>query len=308
MKKVVRDYLSFNKRERNGVFVLVSLIGAQLLYLNFADSFSEKKQMDLSGFEKQLFALQDSVAKEKEEVEVVDFEEASHTLQRKVRKPENKKIERFHFDPNNLPEEDWQRLGLSQKQIRIIKNFEAKGGKFRKKEDVKKIYGIKDEQYSLLEPYITIVSSNAVFENGEVIPLKTTKQNSIVELNTADSLQLLTVKGVGPFYAKNIIKYRNLLGGFVAKEQLMEIWKFDKEKYDAVEKFVRVDPTLAKKININTCDADQLKGAYLKWNTANGIVNYRKAHGKFKTIDEIKATDLVDEETYRKIAPYLVVE
>ena len=61
-------------------------------------------------------------------------------------------------------------------------------------------------------------------------------------------------------------------------------------------------------ININSCTAKELKHPYLNWNTVNGIISYRSKHGKFKTIDDIKKTDLVDEETYRKIASYLTIE
>ena len=97
-------------------------------------------------------------------------------------------------------------------------------------------------------------------------------------------------------------------GGFFNKEQLMEVWKFDQEKYDGVQQFVEVNPASIKKININTCTAQELKHPYIKWNIANAIVNYRTIHGKFKTIEDIKKTDLVDEETLRKIAPYLTLE
>jgi len=88
----------------------------------------------------------------------------------------------------------------------------------------------------------------------------------------------------------------------------MEIWKFDKEKFDMVEKYISVDPAAVRKININTCEAEALRSPYISWNVANAIVNYRKQHGKFKTIEEIQRTDLVNDETLRKIAPYLSVD
>jgi competence protein ComEA len=71
---------------------------------------------------------------------------------------------------------------------------------------------------------------------------------------------------------------------------------------------VEVDASTVKKIKINSCSVEELKHPYLKWNQVNGIVNYRQKHGKFKTIDEIKNTDLVDDETLRKLAPYLQLE
>ena len=79
-------------------------------------------------------------------------------------------------------------------------------------------------------------------------------------------------------------------------------------KLDAIEKYIYIDESKIKKININTCEATDLKNAYIKWNVANAIVNYRKNHGKYKSVDEIKKTDLVDDETYRKIVSYLTLD
>jgi DNA uptake protein ComE-like DNA-binding protein len=234
-----------------------------------------------------------------------------------------KKAERFNFDPNDLSEADWQKLGLSEKQIRTIKNYESKGGKFRKKEDLKKMYCIKKELYISLEPYIQITAPTAFFENGQVKTIENSSGTqsvkkiasvvksditATIELNSADSAMLTTIKGIGAFYAKTIIKYRNSLGGFHTKEQLLEVWKFDLEKYNNIEKYISVDASKVKKTNINTCASDQLKGPYINWTVANAIVNYRKQHGSFKTIDDIQKTDLVDDETLRKIAPYLIIE
>jgi competence protein ComEA len=309
MKQIVRDYLTFNKRERNGVFILVMIITILLIYLNVSENFQETKHTDVTSFVREL----DSLNAIETTYSASDQEKGSGALQ--VTRPDLKKTtERFGFDPNHLPEQDWKRLGLSEKQVRAIRNYESKGGKFRKKEDLKKMYCIKPELYASLEPYIRIMPAQAVSENGKVTdsqPATISPAPAVrakVELNGADSATLTTVKGLGPFFAKMIIKYRNSLGGFYSIEQLLEVWKFDQEKFRAVEAFIIVDPELVRKININTCQAEQLKSPYVKWNVANAIVNYRKQHGKFKTIDEIQRTDLVDDELLRKIAPYLIVD
>jgi len=309
MKQIIRDYLSFNKRERNGVLVLLSIVTLQLIYLNVSDKFQKKEQVGFSAFEKQMDSVQLIVQASKDSMKFASatfHSDYSKPVEPNAGKKETLKAERFDFDPNALPEKDWKRLGFSEKQIKSIKNFESKGGKFRKKEDLKKMYCIKEDVYFSLEPYIRIAAESkpaAIFVASKVITVAAPQ--ALVEINTADSAQLTNLKGIGPFFAKMIIKYRDQLGGFYAKEQLMEVWKFDKEKYDAIEKSITVDPARIRKINLNACEADQLKGAYLKWNAANAIVNYRKQHGKFKTIDDIRKTDLVDEETLRKIAPYL---
>jgi DNA uptake protein ComE-like DNA-binding protein len=305
MKQIIRDYLTFNKRERNGVFVLLSIIALMLLYLNVSTYFFTEEKVDVTKFIKEIDSMQALV----EPNDFAEKIESDETESIHI-KAATAKVERFNFDPNGLSEQDWMRLGFSAKQIKTIKNYEAKGGKFKKKEDLKKMYCIKEDLYNSLERYIQIPVLQSTFENGKVESPQPVKpaNPSVIELNSADSATLTTLKGIGPFFAKNIIKHRNSLGGYHSKEQLMEVWKFDKEKYETIERLVTVDPSRIKKININTCDAAGLKNPYLSWTVANAIVNYRKQHGKFKTIEEIKLTDLVDDETLRKIAPYLIVE
>ncbi|MDF2435630.1 MAG: hypothetical protein K0Q95_6 [Bacteroidota bacterium] len=306
MKQVVRDYLTFNKRERNGVFVLISIITVLLIFLNVSENFHDTPPADLVKFGKELDVLNAAISGKPE----VNGEEILVEPMR-TKLGEKQIAERFDFDPNELTDEQWKRLGLSDKQIRTIKNYRSKGGKFKKKEDLKKIYGMKPELYASLEQHIQIEPAPAVFENGKVEGPRATaavKAPDLLDLNAADSAMLTTVKGIGPFYAKTIVKYRNSLGGFHSKEQLMEVWKFDQEKFNSIEKLVFVDPASVKKININKCEAEDLKSPYIKWNVANAIVNYRKQHGKFKTIQDIQQTDLVDDETLRKIAPYLIVD
>lgn len=308
MKNFIRDYLTFNKRERNGVFVLLTIIVLLLVYLNVSDKFISPPKLDLASIAKQLDSLK--VTKE----DTLNSDEQDRWIKTSSHESAVKqaiqKAERFEFDPNQLPAADWKRLGLNDKQIRMILNYEAKGGSFRKKEDVKKMYCINEELYNSLEPYIRIATGNkAVAANANFSQTpKTTAPVAIIELNDADSAQLTTLKGIGAFYAKTIISYRNSLGGFYAKEQLLEVWKFDAEKYAAIEKYVTVDVAKIRKRNVNALSAEQLKSPYLTWNIVNAIVNYRKSHGRFKTIDEIRKTDLVDDETLRKIAPYLTLD
>ncbi len=309
MKQFFRDYFTFNKRERNGVFVLIMIIAGLVFYLNISSHFISTKPVDFSAFENDIKRFNASIAAPSDSVGLVaeELDLPRSTIEKKT----ITKVERFNFNPNELPEKDWKRLGLSDKQIRSIKKYESKGGKFRMKSDVKKMYSIPTEQYLSLEPFIQIPSEeklNSTVVSGKLGVISQKATFASVELNGADSAQLTSIKGIGPFYAKNIIKYRNSIGGFVAKEQLLEIWKFDQEKLSTIASFITVDASKIKKININSCEAMDLKNAYINWTIANAIVNYRKNHGKFKALDEIKKTDLVDDQTYRKIVPYLIIE
>jgi DNA uptake protein ComE-like DNA-binding protein len=290
MKQIIRDYFTFNKRERSGIFVLLSIIGLQLVYLNIAEEFYSVDQTDFSAFEKTL-----------KELEKWKILAASNDSAIRVEGAKTKKL--FSFDPNTAGAEDWAQLGLQERQIKVVLNFVSKGGKFRHPEDLKKMFCLSAEQADELIPFVKIRNEEKIFDRN--IP-QTGKV--IVELNTADSAMLTTVRGIGPFYAKSIVKYRKELHGYLKKEQLMEIWKFDEEKFNKVKDHISVDPALVKKVNVNSCTADELKHPYLKWNSVNAIISYRKNHGPYKTVDEIRNTDLVDEETLRKIAGYLSTE
>lgn len=210
----------------------------------------------------------------------------------------------FSFNPNNLPEEKWMQLGLSAYQIKIIKKYEAKGGRFTHKHDLKKIYGISKELYARLEPYIEI-TSGLPHENS----LKAAPQIRIqsVELNSADSMLLLSVNGIGPVFASRIIKYRKLLGGFVSVNQLMEVYGFNEEKFGQVKGLITVDSSLIQKININSVDASALtKHPYFKdKKLASLIVNYRKQHGHYNSLEDLKKPALMNDEVLEKLIPYL---
>ncbi len=316
MKQFFRDFMSYHRRERNGAFVLLGIIVLMIIYLNFSHYLFSSEKIDFSKYEQELKLFSDSVKSQSDSIEREEQQNKGNNYYTSSDKSNKVKGERFNFNPNNLPESEWKRMGLSDKQIYVIKHYESKGGQFRSKADVKKMYCIQEKLYLSLEPYIIIPE-----KKRDTLSFKYPKKDTerpvtkkpepeilVVELNSSDSLSLIRIRGIKGFYSKKIIEHRAELGGYASKEQLMELWKFDKEKYDAVEKYVTVDVSKIKKININTCTSAELKHPYLSWNAVNGIISYRSKHGKFIKIDDIKKTDLVDDETYRKIAPYLKTE
>lgn len=134
-------------------------------------------------------------------------------------------------------------------------------------------------------------------------------QRNVVELNKADTVELKTLRGVGSYYAKNITKFRDQLGGFYDINQLLEVYGVEAEVLENNKDFIIVDTALIKKININTTTVEELKKhPYIKWRIANSIVLYRANHGKYKSVKNIQNSDLVNDELYRKIVRYLTVE
>jgi DNA uptake protein ComE-like DNA-binding protein len=130
----------------------------------------------------------------------------------------------------------------------------------------------------------------------------------VVDINAADSLALLDIKGIGPAFASRIIKYRNLLGGFVKKEQLLEVYGFDAERYDEVKDHVKIGKEHTV-LNLNDVSFKELnKHPYVSYDLTKAIFNLKKKLGTFKAVDDIKQIDLVTDELYNKLAPYLIVQ
>jgi competence protein ComEA len=129
-----------------------------------------------------------------------------------------------------------------------------------------------------------------------------------IDINSADTTELMKLRGIGPTFAKRIVKYREMLGGYHTIEQLMEVYGMDSEKYDMVKDEVYVSDSLIKKINLNKATAKELSAhIYIDWKLANAITNYRFKN-KFETIDELKEIYLVNDSLFRKLAPYFFVE
>ena len=128
-----------------------------------------------------------------------------------------------------------------------------------------------------------------------------------VALNTADSAKLTTIYGIGPAFARRIIKYRERLGGFNSKRQLKEVYGLDEEKYAEISGQVTVDPGHLKKININTATFDDLKRMpYLTFKQMNAIIQYRVQHGNYTSAEGLKEIVILNDNTIDKLKPYIV--
>ncbi|HRP88447.1 MAG TPA: helix-hairpin-helix domain-containing protein [Edaphocola sp.] len=227
----------------------------------------------------------------------------------------------FKFDPNTASFQDFVDLGLSKRVAHTIQNYREKGGKFYKKEDFAKIYTLPKQDYEKLFPYIEIdkqqfpqrnFSTNYSknknrFDHNTPEYSSPQKKNTVVHLNKATTEDLKALKGIGNVFAGRIISYRNVLGGFVKVEQLKEVYGISDSLYNAIKDFIVVEGDMVEKININTAEQkDFLKHPYFR-KIGNYIISYRKDVGGFKKIEDFKQVPLINEEIYRKIAPYLTM-
>lgn len=238
---------------------------------------------------------------------------------------EHDRGELFYFDPNSITAEQWQKLGLSSKQAGSVLKYIAKGGNFESASDLQKMYTISPEVYRRIAPYVRIetlkdqnkagtghfssaaglskISSASELEHGRPVGSSV----PIVEINQADSAMLVGIRGIGPAFARRILKYRERLGGFYKKEQLREVYGLDSAKYEEIKLQVSVDPLQVKKIDINSATFDLLKNCpYLKYKQVNAIIEYRKQHGDYASVEDMMKIAILDAETLNRLAPYLI--
>ncbi|MFF5379843.1 ComEA family DNA-binding protein [Pedobacter suwonensis] len=214
----------------------------------------------------------------------------------------------FKFNPNTLNKEGWETLGLSAKQAQSVVNYTAKGGRFYKPEDLQKMYTISPEMYKKIFPYAHIPESTKVYKNDPLSERKgyAKKALVIVDINTADSTQLDEIKGIGETFARRIIKYRERLGGFYKKEQLLEVYGLDSNKYAEIKDQIKIGNTPLKTININTAGFNDLKRSpYLSFKQINAIIQYRRQHGHYTGVADLKKIILLNQEVIDKITPYI---
>lgn len=213
------------------------------------------------------------------------------------------------FDPNTASEETLIAVGFPVRTARTLIKYRSKGGTFRKKEDVKKLYTLSEADYNKIAPYISIAKNNngKQFEPYNAAPAKVSysAQNTL-ELNIADAEQLITLRGIGPGYAKRILNFRDALGGFTSIEQLKEVWGFPDSTYQALKDHFSVNTTLVRKLNVNTATEEELSvHPYIGKKMATNIIRLRNDLKTFTEIEQLRLVPLINEEKYRKIAIYL---
>ena len=302
--RIIQYFFTLNKSEQRGIIaliILILLISATYFMLPFL---FETDKTDFASFEQEIASFRQDQQKVHDSIRIIRLQNTGE-LDRTLA---SQKIKPFPFDPNKLPAEAWEALGLTDKQIKSIKNYEAKGGKFRRKEDLKKMYAISEAEYELLEPYIKIKSRFKAREEKNLGKKNWSPNYSYIEINKADSSQLVSHLKLAPWLAVRVIKYRNLLGGFYQKQQLTEVYGFDSIALVKRKKVIRVDETLIHKLDLNNSTFKQLvRHPYISYELTKYIVNTRKSKGNYNSIEQLKESPLVSESIFFKLKPYLKV-
>jgi competence ComEA-like helix-hairpin-helix protein len=230
---IIKDYLTFNRMEQRGIFVLLTLLFLLVIANEVVPFVVKPKPVDLSGFEKEVMAFE-------KEIRIAD------SLEEQVRKSKYKKFRSYPANP-----------------------AKDSSGNFK--------------------PY--------------------PKEVFMIELNSADTFELQRLRGIGPSFARRIVKYRERLGGFTDKSQLLEIWGMDTSKYNAIREHLAVNTDSVHPINMNTVTFKELLAhPYFPFEITKAIMLYRKDHKKFVSALELKNIRSISDSAFRKMIIYLKVE
>lgn len=300
MKKIIREYFTYTRKERNGTIVLLLI----LVILIFVRIYQNNRH------EGNIVLMDDEFRKEIEEFEkgLIPKEENKKEENIIIKSAEERKQEwfipdeLFEFNPNKVTKDELKKLGFSEKQVKTLISYRKNGGCFFNKTDLLKIYGINKEQYNNLEPYISLENENTFKGKNKLNKVDSIK----VELNTATKNELQKLSGIGEVFAERILKYRELLGGFYDEKQLLEVYGIDSVRYMTFSNNILIDTTKIIKININDADYDSLiRHPYLNKYQTKSILKYKQVMGSFSQIEQIYENNLLTKEDFIKIKPYL---
>jgi competence protein ComEA len=316
-----KDYLTFTRKERIGILVIVGLILFTLflphvLKENSNNYFTHTDTAWIAAVKKLEIKKPDSL---NDHVQKRDAEDSyAYQYDRKKSNYYETNIssgELFYFDPNTISSSDWKTLGVRDKTIQTILNFLSKGGHFYKPEDLQKIYGLHKDEYERLEPYVNIETTasslNQQFVSSkpddEIRPLRNyAPRYTSLDINTADTSAFISLPGIGSKLALRIVTFRDKLGGFYSIDQIAETYGLADSTFQKIKQYLKLENASVKKININTASVDEMKAhPYIKYSIASPIVSYRNEHGLFSKVEDIKKIMAVTDEIYQKIAPYL---
>jgi competence protein ComEA len=278
VKEFLSNYFGFNRQQKNGLVVLMSISALLLVVRVTYPSFMKPHNIVIRNLP--VFPA-DSLRHDQ------------HTASAKL----------FYFDPNTADEQTLVCLGLKEKTaVTVIKYRKKKP--FKTADDFGSIYGVSPTLFARLKPYIRIESANSGRPtNANHEKADRAVQVKMVELNSADSLQLLALPGIGPAFAHRIIKYRTILGGYVTTEQLKEVYGMKPETYSMIKDHVIADPSAVKKIDLNKDDFKTVnRHPYISYELTKELFNRKqKAPLTTVTVKEIMGNDTL----YQRLVPYL---
>ena len=328
-----RDWFIFSKGERRAILLLALLIIVVMVLLCYRPTITSKEPTLLSNT--------DSVATLLQKLQSIPTSQPSTKTKSPsygIQAPHNEQREPHKFNPNTADSLELLSIGLTLQVTRNILRYRRAGGHFRRPEDLARIYGLHDTTFAAIKPYIDIPTKNQprieykekvkgindkageenVLSDQDPTPIYNIKRNTayptkqaklkpgqFVELNTADTTELMKIPGIGPVYAKMIVEYRELLGGYCHISQLHELTILPEDIGD----WVQISTPQQKKLKVNKLSITQLRThPYITFYQAKAIVELRKREGNIKSVRQLLFLDEFSEKDITRLSPYLSFE
>lgn len=269
--------LIFTKADRIAIITIVSIVAVVVIVSYLYPVLLSKKTLANRSALDSLLMMQDAAVVEGRSLETEQMQSS---------------LTPFKFNPNEMSDEQWQQLGLTERQIHSINNYLAKGGNFKIKADFARLYCISEEEYDILEPYIQLPetygkpnSFKDKRKNDKSVERKSSQPSQapkdlLVDLNTADSVMLMSLPHMSKYMASRIVRYKNSLGNFVDVGQLLEVKGIDTAMFQSLVPYLAMSQVDLAKINVNTFEFKSLlRHPYLDYDQVKSIVNYREKRG-----------------------------
>lgn len=299
----LNDLFLFSRKERNGILILLVILLFSILVNLLIPHLIPEKKFDIAKWEK----------------EIEQQQRAENT---------GKKIQldglKTQIDPNHATMDDLVQLGIPANLAASWIKYLERGGSFRKKEDVMKLYGMSTMLYDRIEKHLQVSNSSSPVNQVRnpptlhqkasrkenlrdslwKLPVKAVKEDEWVELNKADSATLERLPGIGPVLASRVIKYRNLLGGYYDVHQIREVYGMSDELFNRCSGHLRVDTLTIKKLDLNFLSLSEMgRHPYIGFRQARRMVRQRDLKGKLDRAE--KLVELFSEDSLRRLRPYI---
>jgi competence protein ComEA len=294
MRKFLKEYFSFSRSEIRIIIILSALIFFSLILRIFFPA---------PDFSKFTLTAEDNIAIDRfiESLEKIEYKKQYIYTPRE--KPGHLPQYRV-FDPNLVTSQELEEMGFPDFIRKNLIRYREAGGKFKEKSDLKKLYGFSDSLFNLWQNYLSVPPSE---EKDSAGIISFVDRN--VEINSADSVELLAIKGIGPYYAGKIVSYRNRLGGYIKMDQLLEIRGMDEVKLENLKGQLIIDTLMIVQINLNSATLEGLKRhPYISYRLAESLVRYKQFAGAFNNIEELIENHLITDAEFEKLKPYIKVE
>lgn len=314
-QRLILPYLRFSRGERHGIIILFTIVNLAWMvpiWLPRKREALQAAELVLIDSARRLWEKDSAERKSRYRIN----ENSSFRRTRMDEKPPAARLLYRPFDPNQADAQTWQAMGLSVRTAATIQKYLAAGGRFRKPDDLRRIYGLKEKDFLAIRQWIRLADSGAGKgeragrSSGLGRSSDATRAPPLAQdINRMDSADWERLPGIGPVLARRIIRYREGLGGFGSISQLTEVYGLKDSLVDQLRPRLRISPgDSVLMINLNQASLDALdRHPYISRQLATLILSYRKQHGPFQHLDDLLAIPLVNPELLNKLRPYLLV-